>query len=249
MSLRELFLPQWQDVRDSKDEQLLFSRARLGKTPRLSVYYQPACFFQKTEDVLRRRRRPWMREKFHEITIHLHDLTQLFTATSGDPFSGEPFLVSGIEYILDELTPHALGWGTRTKTTIILPKGNLDPGLANKTSEAVKRYCQFKIRQNRYALVALRWQGVKALQMGIVFLAFCLFLSTILGRAAIVPGFLGTLLSNGLEIAGWVSLWRPIEIFLYEWWPYWRENQLYAQVMNMQIIIKEEKEMEHRPLL
>ena len=54
------------------------------------------------------------------------------------------------------------------------------------------------------------------------------------------------LFSNGLEIAGWVSLWRPIEIFLYEWWPYWRENQLYAQVMNMQIVITEEKEMGHR---
>jgi hypothetical protein len=249
MSLRELFLPQRQDVRVSKGEQILFSRARLGKTPRLSVYYQPACIFQESESVLLKRWRFWMRAKSHEITIHLHDLTQLFAAPSGDPFSGEPSLVSGIEWILDELTPHALGWGTRIKTTIILPKGNLDPGLARKTNEAVKRYCQFKIRQNRHALVALRWQGVKALQMGIVFLAVCLFLSAILSRIAIVPGFLGTLFSNGLEIAGWVSLWRPIEIFLYEWWPYWRENQLYAQVMNMQIVIKEEIEIGHRTLL
>jgi hypothetical protein len=49
--------------------------------------------------------------------------------------------------------------------------------------------------------------------MGIVFLAVCLFLSAFLSGAAFVPGFLDTPLSNGLEIAGWVSLWRPIEIF------------------------------------
>jgi len=174
----------------------------------------------------------------------------LFTTPSGDPFSEEPSLVSGMDWILDELTPHALGWGAGIKTTIVLPNGSLDPSLANKTSIAVKRYCQFKVRQNQHVLVALRWQGVKALQMGIVFLAGCLLLSAFLSGTALVPGFLGTLFSNGLEIAGWVSLWRPIEIFLYEWWPYWRENQLYTHVMNMQVIVVEEqKERSNDPFL
>ena len=103
-----------------------------------------------------------------------------------------------------------------------------------------KPYCQFKIRHNQHALVALHWQGVQALQMGIVFLAVCLFPSTFLSGTALVPGFLGTLLSNGLEIAGWVRLWRPIEIFLYERWPSWRENQLYTHIRNMQLILAEE---------
>ena len=62
---------------------------------------------------------------------------------------------------------------------------------------------------------------------------------------SLVPGFLGTLLSNGLVIVGWVSLWHPIEIFLYEWWPDFRENQLYTHVMNMQIILEEEKATRH----
>ena len=245
MSLRKLFSPQWQDVPVTRGGQILFSRARLGKTPKLSVYYQPTHLFLSTEDIAQQRWRPWKKARSHEITVHLNDLSQLFTAPSGDPFLEEPSLVSGIELILDELTPYALGWGARTKTTIMLPKGSLDPSLANKTSAAVKRYCQFKIRQNQHALVALRWQGIKALQMGIIFLAGCLFLSAFLSGTALVPGFLGTLLSNGLEIAGWVSLWRPIEIFLYEWWPYWRENQLYTHMMNMLIVVKEEKETGH----
>src|SRR5215469_3060538 len=106
MSLRELVSPQWQDVRDSKGEQILFSQARLGKTPRLSVCYKPAHFFQNDEGVLRKRRRPWMKAKSHEITVHLNNLSQLFTAPSGDPFSEETSLVSGMDCILDELTPH-----------------------------------------------------------------------------------------------------------------------------------------------
>jgi hypothetical protein len=167
-----------------------------------------------------------MQRKTHEIVLHLDHLSQLFAAPSGEPFSEEPYLVSGMEWILDELTPRALGRSARTKTTIVLPKGSLQADLAGKTSAAVKCYCQFKIRQKQHALVALRWEGVKSLQKGIVFLAICLFLSAFLSGTALLPGFLGTLFSNGLEIAGWVSLWRPIEIFLYEWWPYRRANQV-----------------------
>lgn len=32
-------------------------------------------------------------------------------------------------------------------------------------------------------------------------------------------GYLGQFLSEGAIILGWVARWRPIEIFLYEWWP------------------------------
>jgi hypothetical protein len=180
----------------------------------------------------------------HEITLRLDHLSQLITSPSGDPFSDEPLLVSGMDWILDELSTHELGRRARTRATIVLSKGSLDPRLATRVRGAVKRYCQSQILHNQHALVALRWQGVKALQMGIVFLAGCLLLSTFLSGTALVSGFLGTFLSNGLEIAGWVSLWHPIEIFLYEWWPYWRENQLYTSVMNMQIVLAEQRETE-----
>jgi len=234
-------VPSGPAVRVEQGEQRLLSRARLGKTPALSLYLSPLGS-QKVVASPKRLLRAWRKSRSYEITIRLDHLSQLFTTPSGDLFSEEPSLVSGMDWILDELTPHALGWGARTKTTIVLPKGSLDPSLANKTSAVVKRYCQFKVRQNQHALVALRWQGIKALQMGIVFLAGCLLLSAFLSGTALVPGFLGTLFSNGLEIAGWVSLWRPIEIFLYEWWPYWRENQLYTHMMNMQIVVVEEEQ-------
>lgn len=44
------------------------------------------------------------------------------------------------------------------------------------------------------------------------------FLSTFLSGTALVPGDLGHLLSNGLGIAGWLSLWSHIEMFSDEWW-------------------------------
>jgi hypothetical protein len=31
---------------------------------------------------------------------------------------------------------------------------------------------------------------------------------------------------QGLFILGWVALWRPLEIFLYDWWPLARRIRL-----------------------
>ena len=32
-------------------------------------------------------------------------------------------------------------------------------------------------------------------------------------------------LHEGLAVIGWVSMWKPMEIFLYEWWPIRRERR------------------------
>jgi hypothetical protein len=32
-------------------------------------------------------------------------------------------------------------------------------------------------------------------------------------------------LHEGLLVVGWVSMWKPMEIFLYEWWPIRRERR------------------------
>lgn len=37
-------------------------------------------------------------------------------------------------------------------------------------------------------------------------------------------------LHEGLLVVGWVSLWKPIEIFLYAWWPLRREVRAYRRL-------------------
>jgi hypothetical protein len=36
-------------------------------------------------------------------------------------------------------------------------------------------------------------------------------------------------------IGGWVALWRPLEIFLYEWWPIRAEACLYDRLGEMDV--------------
>ena len=42
---------------------------------------------------------------------------------------------------------------------------------------------------------------------------------------------------RNLTIGGWVAMWRPMEIFLYSWWPIRRERQTYDRLAAMSVRI------------
>ena len=46
-------------------------------------------------------------------------------------------------------------------------------------------------------------------------------------------GTIASTLRESMDIGGWVALWRPMEMFLYDWWPilgdrifYWRLGRM-----------------------
>jgi hypothetical protein len=44
-----------------------------------------------------------------------------------------------------------------------------------------------------------------------------------------------TVLQEGLLIMGWVAMWRPIDIFLYDWWPIWRHKRIHSRIARLPI--------------
>lgn len=38
-----------------------------------------------------------------------------------------------------------------------------------------------------------------------------------------------------LSIAGWVAMWRPMELFLYDWWPIRAEARLFDRLASMPV--------------
>jgi hypothetical protein len=180
------------------------------------------------------------REKDYAITVHLDNIQDLFVAPTGDPFSENLRFVSGVDYIKGELRSEMLRGEARTRTTIFLPKEAIEHDLAGKIKDALNRYCQFKMRQNKKTLVALRKDALRALFLGIMFLASGDFLSALLAGTTFLPPFFDTLLVDGFNIAFWVMLWRPVDFFLFDLSAYGRENKIYQWMMKMEIIVSEE---------
>jgi hypothetical protein len=83
-------------------------------------------------------------------------------------------------------------------------------------------------------------QGRTSLFIGSVFLAGCLIIiSTLLSGKA---GTWAIMLHESLTIAGWVAMWRPMQIYLYDWWPLRQRSRIYTKLSHMPVeVIQQEK--------
>lgn len=169
----------------------------------------------------------------YDITLKLDKIEHLFKEPEFDLFMPHTESSSGIDRIISELKPTSLKG--RVKTTISLPQHQLDKNLEQSIVNALQRYCNTKIEQISNDIASLRGQGIRALQRGLLFLAVCLVISTLFDHVEYLPTLVHRFLNEGFLIAGWVSLWYPIELLLYEWGPYRRQKQIYEMIKDMEV--------------
>ncbi len=61
-------------------------------------------------------------------------------------------------------------------------------------------------------------RGRVSLLIGIAFLASSLIAGEMASQMLVANPF-AEILRESLLIGGWVAMWRPLQIFLYDWWP------------------------------
>jgi hypothetical protein len=101
---------------------------------------------------------------------------------------------------------------------------------------AVHHYFAYRAKLNRFEFRHLLKQGRTSLIIGLIFLGACLLTSELLLRQE--PGSLSIIARESLTIAGWVAMWRPIRIFLYDWWPLLRLGHLYEKLSRMRVEVR-----------
>jgi hypothetical protein len=76
--------------------------------------------------------------------------------------------------------------------------------------------------------------GIKSLLIGFLFLALAISSSSFL-REIFEGHYLTKFFEEGLLVVGWVSMWMPVNIFLYEWWPLLDDYKLYVKLSTIEI--------------
>jgi len=51
---------------------------------------------------------------------------------------------------------------------------------------------------------------------------------------------LGGFMNNGFMIIGWVSLWTPTAMLLFDWWPDAVSKRTYRKMAEMPVVIRSE---------
>jgi hypothetical protein len=160
---------------------------------------------------------------FNAVRVRLAGVSELFRAPEPEPFSGWPESASGIDRMLQQLRPHA---ARPVRVTLELPAAACVPGLEADTRAALHLYCDARIAGLDADGAAMRREGFIALGRGLLFMALCMLGAKITGEPAIIPTVVGRYLSEGFVIAGWVALWHPLDLLLYQRWPLRRDRAL-----------------------
>lgn len=164
------------------------------------------------------------------IELKLRDPNQLFNSMDPSPFNdkdldhdAEEFIVSWAqEYppnVPVTLRIHLDQWPAEDPTAMI--------------QEAVHHYFGYRAKLNRLEFRRLMEQGRDSLIIGLVFMVVCLLISKMfLGDN---PSTWAGVARESLTVAGWVAMWRPMQIYLYDWWPVRRRGRIYAKLSEMPV--------------
>lgn len=82
---------------------------------------------------------------------------------------------------------------------------------------AIHSFFRYEADMKKRDLKALLHQGLVSFAIGLTFLCLCTWFAY--GLESQHPRFWESLVHEGLFITGWVSMWKPISIFLHDWWP------------------------------
>jgi hypothetical protein len=168
------------------------------------------------------------------IELKLTDLSQLFNSMDPSPFrerdldqDAEEFIVS---WAMEHQRQHEL------KLVIHLPGDSGDSGAKMFVADSVHHYFTYRADLGMRDFKRLMREGRATLLVGLSFLALCQITASIIPATS--PDYWKTMAREGLAIVGWVAMWRPLEIYLYRWWPILSLRKLHLRLARMDVEIK-----------
>ena len=169
------------------------------------------------------------------IEVRVTELRQLFNAIDPSPFHERDLDPKAEEFIVD--------WSKTFPTeaalalVVHLERAGGHPDEAAMLRDAVHEYFGQRAAASRRRLRELFRRGRISLAIALAFLAFSV------GAGNAVAGYVGEsrlagILREGFLIGGWVAMWRPLEVFLYDWWPIRAEARLFDRLSAMRVRIE-----------
>ncbi len=168
------------------------------------------------------------------IEVRIDTIAQLFHTLDPYPFRERDLDKDAEEFIV--------GWARELPRdqplTIVvhLPDAECALPAAQELGPALQRYFEGRSDRIGLELKELLRVGRRSLAIGLSVLALSLLASQTLRRLA--PPTIGRLIEESLLIFGWVANWRPIEIFLYEWWPITRRRDLFRRLATARVELR-----------
>jgi hypothetical protein len=166
------------------------------------------------------------------IEVQVGELKQLFNSMDPAPFrerdldpKAEAFIVEWARELRRD-APLAL--------LVRVSREAPSPDDVGALRQAVREFFTHSAAATRAQLRQLFRTGRWTLLIGLAFVAAANLIGDVV--ADLVGRYqYGRFVHESIVIGAWVALWRPMEIFLYEWWPILGEARLYDRLSAMDV--------------
>ena len=169
------------------------------------------------------------------IALRITSISQLFNSL--DPF---PFLERDLD---KEAEDFIVGWARELprdqpiRIVLHLPAAEVQKPECREVGSALQKYFSYRSEVTQRDLNQLFRTGRASLVIGLIALVVGLgttqFITSQLGESQLARYF-----QEGLIILAWVANWKPLEIFLYDWWPVARTRNLYRRLSNADVELR-----------
>jgi hypothetical protein len=166
------------------------------------------------------------------LELHVAELRQLFNSMDPAPFRERDLDSRAQDYIVD--WAREVSAGRAMALVVRIDSQAVTPEAASMLRDAVGEYFRQRALSTRRQMRRLLRLGRISLLIGLVFLAIAFFVGEFIAGLFDKERYT-RLLQESLVIGGWVALWRPMEIFLYDWWPIREETRLYERLSRMEV--------------
>jgi len=171
--------------------------------------------------------------KYQLIEVKVQTLQQIFNSMDPSPFHERDLDRDAEEFIVSWAKEHS----SRKPYKLIVHLGQATerPDAKRILSESIRNYFSYRAEMNRRELKQLLHYGWISLLIATLFLGLCVTVA-----ASFDPelGVFIRILREGLIILGWVAMWRPLDVYLYRWWPVHRLGRIYQGLSRMPVEIK-----------
>ena len=175
-------------------------------------------------------------ENTHEaIELRVNEVAQLFHTL--DPF---PFRERDLDREAEEFI---VGWARELpidqpiRIVVHFPDSDLQTKAAKELSEAFARYFSYRADTLQRDLNELFRVGRRSLAIGVLVLLVCFAAAHLAGGYLTETPF-KRMVEESFLILGWVANWRPLEIFLYDWWPIVRRRDMYRRLSKAVVEVR-----------
>jgi hypothetical protein len=168
------------------------------------------------------------------IAIRIDDISQLFHTLDPYPFREKDLDKDAEEFIVN--WARELPRQQTIRIILYVPSAQSRQPLSAEVPLGIKRHFAHRAEMTGFELKEQLRVGWRSLAIGVSVLTICIVISQT--THSVVPPPLNKVLEESLIIFGWVANWKPIETFLYDWWPIVRRRNLYQRLANAQVELR-----------